>query len=139
MWALQRAGADVNVWNRTHEKAEALAREMGVGLETRAPEILVNATTVGLAGANEVAPEAERGQPDLKPFPLLTDGLKAEVVMDLVYGSRDTDLIVAARAAGATVVDGLEILARQGAASLEIWTGTEPPLDTMRRAARSSP
>ena len=58
--------------------------------------------------------------------------------MDLVYGSRDTDLIVAARAAGATTVDGLEILARQGAASLRIWTGAEPPLDTMRRAARGS-
>ena len=43
--------------------------------------------------------------------------------MDLVYGSRETDLIVAARAAGATTVDGLEILARQGAASLRIWTG----------------
>lgn len=138
VWALQHAGADVNVWNRTSEKAEALARELDVGLDTSAPDILVNATTVGLAGANETAPEAERGQPDLKPFTPLTDGLKAEVVMDLVYGSRDTDLIVAARAAGATVVDGLEILARQGAASLEIWTGTEPPLDTMRRAARGS-
>ena len=138
VWALQHAGADVNVWNRTGEKAEALARELGVGLDTNAPDILVNATTVGLAGANETAPEAERGQSDLKPFTPLTDGLKAEVVMDLVYGSRDTDLIVAARAAGATVVDGLEILARQGAASLEIWTGTEPPLDTMRRVARGS-
>ncbi len=139
VWALRQAGATVNVWNRTHEKAEALAAEMGVGLETAGFQILVNATTVGLAGANEGQPLAERGEPDLKPFSVLADGLKAEVVMDLVYGSHDTDLIVAAQAAGATTVDGLEILARQGAASLRIWTGAEPPLDTMRRAARGAP
>ena len=43
----------------------------------------------------------------------------------------------AAKARGATVVDGLEVLVRQGAASLRIWTGLEPPIETMRRAARS--
>ncbi|MDX6588157.1 MAG: shikimate dehydrogenase [Solirubrobacterales bacterium] len=139
VWALREAGAAVNVWNRTDAKAEALADEMGVGLDTEDPEILVNATTVGLASANEVQPLPERREPDLKPFSVLADGLKAEVVMDLVYGSRDTDLIVAARAAGAATVDGLEILARQGAASLRIWTGADPPLDTMRRAARGLP
>ena len=41
-----------------------------------------------------------------------------------------------ARAAGATAVDGLEVLVRQGAESLRIWTGMEPPLDVMREAAR---
>ena len=35
-------------------------------------------------------------------------------------------------------IDGLEVLVRQGAASLRIWTGLEPPLETMRRAARES-
>jgi shikimate dehydrogenase len=136
VWALKEAGATVNVWNRTHEKAEALAAEMHVGLDTETFQILVNATTVGLAAANEVPRVPERGGPDLKPFSVLADGLKAEVVIDLVYGSRETDLIVAARAAGAATVDGLEILARQGAASLRIWTGAEPPLETMRHAAR---
>ncbi|MDQ2675665.1 MAG: hypothetical protein M3Y34_02560 [Actinomycetota bacterium] len=133
-----KAGAEVNVWNRTSERAQALAAEMGAGLDTRDPQIVVNATTVGLEAANEVQPLVERGEPDLKPFPLFDDGLKAEVVMDLVYGSRETDLIEAARAAGAATVDGLEILARQGAASLRLWTGMEPPLDTMRAAARKT-
>jgi shikimate dehydrogenase len=111
---------------------------MGAGVDTRDPAIIVNATTVGLEAANEVQPLGDRGVPDLKPFPLFDDGLQAEVVMDLVYGSRETDLIVAARAAGAATVDGLEILARQGAASLRLWTGMEPPLDTMRTAAKHS-
>jgi len=138
VWALREAGAEVNVWNRTSAKAEALADEMGVGLDPRDPEIVVNATAVGLEAATGVQPLSERGEPDLKPFPVFDDGLKAEVVMDLVYGSRETDLIEAARAAGAATVDGLEILARQGAASLRLWTGMEPPLGTMRRAARES-
>jgi shikimate dehydrogenase len=138
IWALASAGAVVNVWNRTSEKARALAAEMGVGLDTRDPAIIVNATTVGLEAANEVQPLGERGGPDLKPFPLFDDGIQAEVVMDLVYGSRETDLIEAGRAAGASTVDGLEILARQGAASLRLWTGMEPPLALMRAVAKNS-
>jgi shikimate 5-dehydrogenase len=43
----------------------------------------------------------------------------------------------AARAIGATVVDGLEVLVHQGAASLRVWTGQDPPIETMRRAARA--
>ena len=138
IWALREAGANVHVWNRTYQRAQALAEELRIGLDTSGAQILVNATTVGLAEANEIQPLPERGEPDLKPFPVLTDGLSAEVVIDLVYGSRETDLIAAARAAGAATVDGLEILARQGAASLRIWTGVEPPLETMRRAARGA-
>lgn len=137
VWALSRAGAVVNVWNRTGERARALAAELGVGLDTRDPAIVVNATTVGLEAGNEVQPLVERGEPDLKPFPVFDDGLRAEVVMDLVYGSRETDLIQAARAAGASTVDGFEILVRQGAASLRLWTDAEPPLETMRIAARN--
>jgi shikimate dehydrogenase len=41
-----------------------------------------------------------------------------------------------ARNRSATAIDGLEILVRQGAESLRIWTGTDPPLDAMREAAR---
>lgn len=136
-WALKHAGAEVNVWNRTREKARVLATEMGVGLDTRDPAIVVNATTVGLLAANEGRPLVEQGEPDLKPFLLFDDGLQAEMVVDLVYGSRETDLIAAAKAAGATTIDGLEILARQGAASLRLWTGVEPPLETMRAAAKA--
>jgi shikimate dehydrogenase len=76
---------------------------------------------------------------DLKPLPLAADAIEARhVVVDLVYGSSPTPLVRVARERGASVVDGLEILVRQGAASLAIWTGLAPPLETMRRAARTS-
>jgi shikimate dehydrogenase len=57
-----------------------------------------------------------------------------QTVVDLAYGQEETTLVAAARAAGCQVVDGLEALVRQGAASFRLWTGLEPPLDVMRAA-----
>ncbi len=139
IWALREAGADVHVWNRTEANAGALAREFAVTHEP-APgsdfELLVNTTTVGLGAANEGQPLGERGFGDLKALPIAADAIKAEVVLDLVYGSHETELIAAARVAGAVTIDGLDVLVHQGAASLRIWTGLEPPIATMRAAAR---
>jgi len=63
-----------------------------------------------------------------------------QTVVDLAYypDGQATALVEAARAAGCEVVDGLEALARQGAASFELWTGLAPPLDAMRAAVRSA-
>ena len=58
-----------------------------------------------------------------------------QVVVDLVYGSYETALASCARERGARVIDGLEVLVHQGAASLRIWTGLDPPIETMRKAA----
>ena len=44
----------------------------------------------------------------------------------------------AAEANGATVVDGLDVLVAQGAASFELWTGVAAPVDVMRAAVRSA-
>ena len=57
-------------------------------------------------------------------------------MVDLVYGSHETALASHARERGARVIDGLEVLVHQGAASLRLWTGLDPPVETMRRAAR---
>ena len=58
-------------------------------------------------------------------------------VVDLAYRADGTPtaLVAAARAAGcARIVDGLEVLVRQGAASFERWTGVEAPVEVMREA-----
>jgi shikimate dehydrogenase len=60
-----------------------------------------------------------------------------QTVVDLAYGPEETALVAAARAAGCEVVDGLEALVRQGAASFTLWTGMPAPVDVMRRAVRS--
>lgn len=63
---------------------------------------------------------------------------QGQTVVDLAYRAdgADTVLLAAARAAGCRVVDGLEVLVRQGAASFERWTGVPAPLAAMRAAVR---
>jgi shikimate dehydrogenase len=146
-FALREGGAEVATWNRTHERAEALAREFGLSVAELGPDgfvaleefdFVVNATTVGLGAANPASQASVRDAPRLKPLPLDADAITEEhVVVDLVYGSHATPLAEIAAGRGARVIDGLDVLVHQGAASLRIWTGAEPPIQTMRRAARA--
>jgi shikimate dehydrogenase len=55
-----------------------------------------------------------------------------QTLVDLPYP--ETATAVAARAAGAAVVTGEEVLVAQGAASFELWTGVPAPIDAMRAA-----
>ena len=69
-------------------------------------------------------------------MPLKEREFKSEqAVVDLAYSASPTKLTRAAREAQAPTIDGMEILVRQGARSLKIWTGLEPPIDVMRKAA----
>jgi shikimate dehydrogenase len=130
VWALLGEGAAVAVWNRTELRSRNLCADLG-GAPVSSPEpgdyeLIVNSTAVGLHGED---PFAE--------LPLREDGIAAgQTVVDMVYAAGPTRLLAAAAAAGAKTVDGIEVLVRQGALSLEIWTGREAPLDTMRFAAR---
>ena len=63
---------------------------------------------------------------------LLVQPVSGQTVVDLAYGVGETALVIAAKAAGCPVVDGREALVRQGAASFRLWTGLEPPVETMR-------
>jgi shikimate dehydrogenase len=133
VWALREAGAaEVLVYNRTRERAAALARELGaVVVEQPVPaDVLVNCTSVGLTQASRPGGELEQLA--------LTRALVGEfqTVVDLVYRDGETELTAAARERGARTLDGLEVLVAQGALSLEAWTGREAPLQAMRAAAR---
>jgi shikimate dehydrogenase len=71
---------------------------------------------------------------------LLVEPQAGQTVVDLAYypDGRETALVAAAAAVGAEVVDGLEALVRQGAASFELWTGEPAPVEAMRAAVRSA-
>jgi shikimate dehydrogenase len=141
VWALARQGGRVEIWNRTRERADELAGAIGrvvggvgsiavVGAEQAAAtdyELIVNCTAVGMPGAE---------RDTFEQLPLRPERLGGGIVVDLVYAGVETELIGAARERGATVVDGLEVLVRQGAESLRIWTGREPPLEAMREGGR---
>lgn len=129
LWALAGAGMDVAVWNRTASRAQSMVGELGGRVEAEPDgtefDLIVNASAAGLAGRDGLA--------DLPLAP--SDFRPGQTVVDMVYGAEPSTLLAAAAEAGATVIDGLEILVRQGALSLEIWTGLSPSLEVMRAAA----
>jgi shikimate dehydrogenase len=68
---------------------------------------------------------------------LLVQPRPEQAVVDLAYRAdgSPTALVAAAREAGSRlVIDGLEALVRQGAASFELWTGVAAPVGAMRSA-----
>ena len=135
VWALAGAGMEVSLWNRTASRAEDLAAEMNVSaigdqvglIDPGEFDVIVNASAAGLGGDDGLADlplDPERFRP-------------GQTVVDMVYGDGPGRLLEAASLGGATTIDGLEILVRQGARSLRIWTSLAPDLDVMERAARS--
>jgi shikimate dehydrogenase len=129
VWALVGDSAEVEVWNRTPERAEAICADLG-GTAVSEPDqseydLLVNTSAAGLGGEDP-----------FEHLPLRRDAfVPDQTVVDMVYGERPSPILEAAAVAGATTVDGLEVLVQQGARSLHIWTGRQPDLDVMRRAA----
>jgi shikimate dehydrogenase len=115
VWALERAGSEVSVLARTPRAIGGRNVE-----EPVAAEMLVNCTPIGL---------------ETDEIPLDPQGFAT--VVDLVYKPGGTPLVKAAQNAGIPTVDGLEILVRQGALSLERWTGRQAPVQAMRLAAQA--
>ena len=131
--ALLEAGVEaLAVAARSADRAQALAARLRAAFptarvssaptwppDTSGVSLLVNATPV-------------RDEALVRPEPPMR-------VVDLAYRAdgEPTALIAEARAVGcAGIVDGLEVLVRQGAASFERWTGIPPPVDVMRAALR---
>jgi shikimate dehydrogenase len=146
VWALVGEGARVDVWNRTGARAAELAGALGASvlaqgygeLPSSEYDLIVNCTSVGMEGGRAEGEVANRvAGSDLGALNLSASGFhRGQVVVDLVYGSTETELVRAAEERGATVIDGLAVLVHQAAASFRLWTGVDPPLDVMRRAAR---
>jgi shikimate dehydrogenase len=88
-------------------------------------DILINATSVGMS------PDIDK---TLVPQELLKPGM---VVFDAIYNPVKTKLLKDAENAGATVVDGLDMLVWQGASAFELWTGIKAPVNTMTNTAAS--
>lgn len=132
VWALLDAGADVAVWNRTPARAHELCAQLGgrVVSEPEPARLLVQATAVGL-GDRDLLPAFKALAPE-------ADALgRYSIVVDFVYGNNSGALLGAARSHGATVIDGLELLARQGALAFERFTGHPAPVGVMDAAARA--
>lgn len=129
-WGLLDAGAaQVHIWNRTPERASALATALGAtATRSAAPaDILVNCTAAGLDGRDPFA------HLPVSPGTLAEYGC----VVDLVYTAGGASpLVAAARERGVPTVDGLEILIGQGALSFALFTGRTADVAAMRAGLR---
>lgn len=139
-FSLAKAGAELTIANRTVSRANALAsaiqQKLGVNvwsmlidqtqlkkaLEDK--EILINATSVGMfPNVNQTLVTSEMMHRDL-------------VVNDIVYKPLQTRLLREAKRAGTKTVDGLGMLAQQGALAFNIWMGKRAPTKVMAAAAK---
>ncbi len=132
--ALASYGATVVVYNRTRERAEALANEFNghTGQVVAASmdklcdsccHIFINTTSIGMHPNVDASPFGDR-LPKFTPETL---------VFDAVYNPMQTKLLKQAQEAGAQTVGGIEMFIRQAAAQFEAWTGLPAPTDVMRR------
>ncbi|MDB5297525.1 MAG: aroD aroE [Phycisphaerales bacterium] len=146
--AFAACGATVVVYNRTRDRANALAAEFN-GLPSADAKggtpggkvvaadlaklcdscchIYVNTTSIGMTPNAGESPFGDRA-------PALTPD---HVVFDAVYNPVRTKLIEQAEAAGAKTITGVEMFVRQAAAQFEAWTGRPAPADVMRRVVES--
>lgn len=130
--AMIEAGApEVRLTNRTRVRAEGLAEVFG-------PKVQVvdwGDTGPVLDGARTVINTTSLGMAGQPPFDLDLSGLSADAVAtDIVYTPLDTPFLIAAKAQGAQIVDGLGMLLWQAAPGFARWFGQEPSVTPALRA-----
>lgn len=131
--------ASILVVNRTPEKAQQLADVLVKHTKVKASwerwrtrqkvssdtEILINATSVGLYPDSEEKPDID--------YETIRPGM---VAADVVFNPVDTCFLKEAGLRGALTVDGLGMLACQGALGFKLWTGKEPALEVMEKVLK---
>lgn len=138
-FAVSSMGAEVHIVSRNTVQAVALVNDLELALNTNPQShpwdergftcaqeqsrLLVNATPVGTQSGSRC------------PWPLELELPENAFVYDLVYNPPITRLLSMADEQGLRWCSGLGMLIEQAALSFEIWTGTPPPKDIMRRAA----
>ncbi len=129
--ALQK-GAEVHIANRTPEKGEKLAAQLNASFcplsdaGHLAVDILVNTTPAGM-------------HPNTDDIPVSPDILRPEMlVMDIIYNPLTTRLLSEAKKRGCTAIDGVSMFVNQGARQFHLFTGIQPPVESMKRIVYQS-
>ncbi len=134
LYACTLRGAHVTIFNRSLEKAQALASRWRCSADSldalealRSCDILINTTSVGMGELDSESP---------LPIECLNSD---QIVFDTIYSPRSTRLVCEAEACGARVVRGIEMFLEQGLAQFELHTGVKPPHEVMRAALELGP
>ncbi|MDA1189844.1 MAG: shikimate dehydrogenase [Chloroflexi bacterium] len=131
------------ITNRDAVRAMNLARDADIGdsfvtavlmepeslrMHVRNADLIVNSTSVGMAGSNAA---------DLSPLKGLSIPSSA-FVFDMVYNPPETPLMRQAVESGAKALGGLPMLIYQAAEQFPMWTGKDAPLDVMFKAGEEA-
>lgn len=123
---LHREGCKLMIANRSADRAQRLAEEIGCryvvweGRHNVKAELLVNCTSVGM-------------HPNVDDCPMHHSFFKPGVmVFDTIYTPETTMLIKEARGRGCHVLTGVDMFIRQAALQFSLFTNLEPPIDLMR-------
>jgi shikimate dehydrogenase len=124
---LEAGVSEIRVFNRSMERAGALAQDFGPRVKalpwdqrshaSTEATVLVNTTSVGLKGAGDLGMDFTDFHPDC-------------IVSDIVYVPLETGLIRDARRHGLRTVDGLGMLLHQAVPGFEKWFGVRPEVTT---------
>ena len=120
---------NVTLTNRTKRKGERLAKEFNVNFiqwskrENVKAEVLINATSIGMF-------------PNIFSSPISKNKIKnSQIVMDVVATPPKTKLIKIANKQGKITVDGLKLSLYQAFTQFKLYTGRNPPIQVMQKAA----
>lgn len=128
--AAAQARAELRVVSRDPQRARAFAewarsrdaRAVDAAAATAQPDVVINATPLGLAHTDPLPLEPARVP-------------RAGVALDLVYAPGGTRWVRALCAAGVRAEDGREVLVQQGAAAFtRFFPGEAAPVEVMRAA-----
>jgi len=122
---------NVTLTNRTKRKGEKLAKEFNVNFiqwskrESIKVDVVINATSIGMV-------------PNIFSSPISKKKIKnSQIVMDVVVTPPKTKLIKIANKQGKITVDGLKLSLYQAFTQFKLYTGRNPPIQVMQKAANT--
>lgn len=128
---LDAGATEIRLFNRTLERAQALAGDFGGAVAVYPWE----ARTGGLEGAGLVVNTTSLGMIGQPPLDLsLRAAPPFALVADIVYAPLETPLLSEARAMGLTPVDGLGMLLHQARPAFRDWFGVMPEVTAALRS-----
>jgi shikimate dehydrogenase len=139
---INKRPTNIKIYNRTFSKAKQLVESLANKMDTSIVEVvdniedlnveladcLINTTSVGLKGEEELLIDPNNLHPDM-------------LVYDVIYNPPQTALLKAAKAKGAQTANGLSMLFYQGVLAFNHWAGMDIDIKykkIMRKALESS-
>ena len=133
LYACTSEGASVTIFNRSVEKASAIAEKFGCAVRSLDAatdlstfDIIINTTSVGMS-------------PNLDQSPISESAIrKHHIIFETIYAPNVTTLLKVSQIVGAQTITGLEMFLEQGVAQFQLHTGVKAPRNEMEKILRNA-